>query len=208
MQWWFQSQSVKLATEAEAIRDGLLQESFSVRRTLESLTDRENLSTQESQAWLKTLEQLHYSLIDVSDRLVPPHIEHSLPLALKWLSQSWQKNPQLKIETNLPTDWEDELTHSLVVIRIVDELLRITLTAFNPESLQISLKKHADIHELFLYISFPYLLTLISYSDLKELPYLRQTFRVLTSGRCFCHTEALTVKWCFRWQDREKRLNK
>lgn len=206
MQWWFQSQSVKLVTEAEAIRDGLLQESFSVRRTLESLTERENLSTQ-VQEWLKTLEQLHYSLIDVSDRLVPPHIEHSLPLALKWLSQSWQKNPQLKIETNLPTDWEDELTHSLVVIRIVDELIRITLTAFNPESLQISLKKHADIHELFLYISFPCLLTLISYSDLKELPYLRQTFRVLTSGQCFCHTEALTVKWCFRWRDR-KRLNK
>ena len=206
MQWWFQSQSVKLVTEAEAIRDGLLQESFSVRRTLESLTERENLSTQ-VQEWLKTLEQLHYSLIDVSDRLVPPHIEHSLPLALKWLSQSWQKNPQLKIETNLPTDWEDELTHSLVVIRIVDELLRITLTAFNPEFLQISLKKHADIHELFLYISFPCLLTLISYSDLKELPYLRQTFRVLTSGQCFCHTEALTVKWCFRWRDR-KRLNK
>ena len=209
MQWWFQSQSVKLATEAEAIRDGLLQESFSMRRTLESLADRENLSTQESQEWLKTLEQLHYSLLDVSDRLVPPHIEHSLPLAIKWLSQSWQKtNPQLKIETHLPTDWGDELTHSLVVIRVVDELLRITLTAFTAESLQISLKKHADIHELFLYISFPCLLTLISYSDLKELPYLRQTFRVLTSGQCFCHTEAFTVKWCFRWRDRENRLTK
>ena len=79
MQWWFQSQSVKLATEAEAIRDGLLQESFSVRRTLESLTGRENLSTQESQAWLKTLEQFHYSLIDVSDRHVMRFNEVELP---------------------------------------------------------------------------------------------------------------------------------
>ena len=209
MQWWFQSQSVKLAASAEVIQDDLLQESFSMRRTLESLSEPDNI-TQNSQEWLKTLDNFHYSLTELSDRLAPPHIEHSLPLAIKWLSQSWQKiNPQLKIETNLPTDWRDEqLTHSLVVIRVLDELLRITLTAFTAESTQISLKKPTDMYELFLYISFPCLTTLISYCDLKELQYLRQTFRVLTSGQCFCHTEALTVKWCFRWQDREKRLTK
>lgn len=204
-QWWFEKQSVKLAAEAEAIRENLQQESFAMRRTLESLADSENLSTQPSREWLKKLELFHNSLTELGDRLAPPYIDHSLPMAVEWLSQSWQKTyPQLNIKTELPTDWEDQQTrHGVAVMSILDELFRITLTAFETESILVSLKKDGDLCKLSFKISFLCLTTQISYSSLRELRYLRQTFRMLTSGQCFCHPEELTVKWCFQWR-REK----
>ena len=143
LQWWYKQQSVKLAGEAEAIRDNLQQESFSMRRTLESLADSGNLSTQQSQKWIKNLEHFHNALTELGDRLAPPYVEHSLPMAIEWLSQSWQKKyPQLSVETKLPGEWEEHSSvYDSVIVDVLDELFRITLTAFEPESIHVSLKK-------------------------------------------------------------------
>lgn len=201
LQWWFQRQSVKLAAEAEAIRDGLVQESFSMRRTLELLADDENLSVQ-SQKWLQTLEHFHYSLIELSDRLSLPHVEHSLPLAIKWLIQSWQtSHPELKIEMRLPTESNTFPKTTLVLLMVLDELLRISLTELLAgTSLQISLEQRKNRGELNFCIFFSNEAMLRTYSNLKELKYLSQTFRFLTSGECFWRRRKLMGIWCFRWQ--------
>ena len=70
LQWWFQRQSIHLSHEAEKIRDGLLQEAFTIRRSLElSLGENGYNSVTQSQDWLNKIEKFHNSLQQLSDRL-------------------------------------------------------------------------------------------------------------------------------------------
>lgn len=203
LQWWSQRQSMQLFREAEKIRDGLLQESFTMRRSLElSLIDDVELSTKTSEDWLKKIQGFHYSLDQLSDRLSPAYIEDSLPLAIQCVVERWRTcNPRLKIEMELPEPWRHEPPdRSMVILRALDELLRITSSELLTEiSMHISLKQQGDLGELIVHISYPNVSTLICYSRPKELQYLSQTFRFLTSGQCFCRRKKLTVAWYFRW---------
>lgn len=193
LQWWSQRQSLLLLNEADIVRDSLLQDSFSLRRSLER-------SPEACQQGVEKLEVFHRSLEQLSDRLSPPHVEYSLPLAIEWLTQSWQpRYPQLNIKTQLPSIWQDTPPEgNLIILRVLDELLQITAN-FSAESLQICLKQR-EIEELNFKISFAHKSMLIAYSDLKELNYLRQTFRFLTSGQCVWQRQGLTGSWCFRWR--------
>ena len=102
-------------------------------------------------------------------------------------------------------NWKHEPPErSLVILRVLDELLQITLSELLKNiSICISLKLQGNISELIVYISYPDAPTFISYSGLKELEYLSQTFRLLTSGQCFCRSKKLTVAWYFRWVTQE-----
>lgn len=202
LQWWFQRQSMQLSYEAEKIQNGLLQESFSMRRSLEvSIVDNIE-STQGNQDWLKKIEKLNHSLEQLSDRLSPAYLEDSLPLAIQYVAEHWRKcNPRLKIEMELPTHWRNDLPdRSLVVLRVLDELLRITTSELLADaSIHISLKMQGNIGELSIHVSYPDLARLISYSNLKDLEYLSLTFRFLTSGQCYRRRKNLTLAWHFKW---------
>lgn len=204
LQWWSQRQSIQQADEAEKIRDSLLQESFSIRRSLEqSLAENDELLGDRGQKWLASIEHFHQSLAQLSDRLSPPHTEYSLPLAVQWLIDWWQtSNPRLAVETELPLDWQDESPdRSQVVLRTLNELLRVTSSELATKtSIQIRLEQKGDMSELIFYISFPNESTLKSYSDLQELKYLTQAFRFLTSGQCFWRRKELTEALYFRWR--------
>jgi hypothetical protein len=203
LQWWQQRQSGRLSCEADKIRDGLLQESFTIRRSLEvSLLSEDSTSTKLNQELLKKTEKLYHCLKQLSDRLSPAYIEDSLPLAIQCLVESWQKcNSNVKIEMEFPTVWKQEpRDRSLLILRILDELLKITLSELVTElSIHISLKQQGKIGELIVHISYPDILTLGSHWGREDLEYLRQTFQFLTSGQCFRRKEELTVAWYFRW---------
>lgn len=203
LQWWFRRQSMQMCRESEKIRDGLLQESFSMRRSLElSLVDNVEISTKKSEDWLKKVENLHHSLEELSDRLSPAYIEDSLPLAIEWLLTKWRsRNPRLKFEMELPAHWRHEPPdRSMVILRVLDELLRITSSELLTDiSIHVSLKLQGDIGELIVHISYLDLPTLVSYYNLKDLEYLSQTFRFLTSGQCFRRRKKLSVVWYFCW---------
>lgn len=208
LQWWFRRQSMQLSLEAEKIRDGLLQESFTMRRTLElSLLDNVEISTKKSQDCLKTIENFYHCLEQLSDRLSPAYIEDSLPLAIQWVIESWRYNPNLKFQLDLPAHWRHEQPdRSQIILRALDELLRITSSELLTEiSIYVSLKLQGDVGELIVHISYPDVPTLVFYSGLKDLKYLSQTFRFLTSGQCFCRRKDLTVDWYFRWVTQENR---
>ncbi|MBV9386188.1 MAG: hypothetical protein JOZ78_07145 [Chroococcidiopsidaceae cyanobacterium CP_BM_ER_R8_30] len=203
LQWWSRRQSIYLLGEAKKIQDGLLQESFALRRSLEqSLVDDIGPSAESRRDWLKQIEKFYHDLEQLSDRLSPAYIEDSLPLGIQSLLKLWQTcHPLLKIEMELPGYWRHEPPdRSLIILRALDELLQITSSELLTEILiRISLKSQGDLGELIVHISYPDKPTLVCYSNLKELEYLSQSFRILTSGKCFRRKKELKVTWYFQW---------
>jgi hypothetical protein len=208
LQWWSKKQSMYLFQESHKIRDQLLQESFVLRRSIErDLAENAELLPQNHQAWLNQLEQLHHSLEKLSDRLVPAYTEDSLPLAIQCLINSWQlRNPPVKFQLDLPTSWRQEQPErNLLIIRILDELLRINLSKNSKKILiYIGLKPQSSMVYLTVKITYNDNCNMSNFSKAKDLEYLSETFRVLTSGQCFYRREDSKISWYFSWESQEK----
>ncbi len=204
LQWWSQRQSRQLSSEAEKIREGLLQETFTLRRSLErSLLDDVDTSTKTGEDCLQQVEHFYHSLEQLSERLAPAYVEDSLPLAIQDLVESWRSRySRLKVEIALPMDWSPEpIERSLVILRVLDELLEITLSKLATDiSLHITLKQQGNLGELIVQIAYPDVATLMSSLASEDLEYLSQTFSFLTSGQCFHCRNELSVAWYFRWE--------
>lgn len=193
---------MQLFHESQKIRDGLLQESFTIRRSLErSLEDDTVLSVDKSQDWLNQVEKFHYSLEQLSNRLFPAFIEESLPLAIQFIIETWQKShAKLKFKLDLPSYWRQEPSDlSLVVVKVLDELLKITLTGMTEVSIYISLKLQSGVGRLIVQTFYPDESTLVSSYSAKDLEYLSQSFQFLTSGQCFYQRKDTTLSWCCCW---------
>lgn len=204
LQWWSCRESIKLFQEAEKIRDGLLQESFAIRRSLEMLSvDNLELSFNKTQDCLKQIDQFHQSLVQLSDRLFPAYLQDSLPLAIHCLLEPWRtSHPHLYFNIDMPAYWRQEpVGCSLTVVRALEELLRITLPeVLTPMSIDISLEEQQNIGTLIVRMTYPDIFTLISYSSLPELKFLCKTFKMLTSGKCFYRIKNLSIVWYFCWK--------
>lgn len=204
LQWWSCRESIKLFQEAEKIRDGLLQESFAIRRSLEMLSvDNLELSFNKTQDCLKQIDQFHQSLVQLSDRLFPAYLQDSLPLAIHCLLEPWRtSHPHLYFKIDMPAYWRQEpVGCSLTVVRALEELLRITLPeVLTPMSIDISLEEQQNIGTLIVRMTYPDIFTLISYSSLPELKFLCKTFKMLTSGKCFYRIKNLSIVWYFCWK--------
>jgi hypothetical protein len=202
---------MQLFLEAEKIRESLLQESFTMRRSLElSLGNQVENIDQFGEDWLEKIESFHQSLQELNDRLSPAYIEDSLPLAIQCIVEAWKRrHPQLKFEMKLPVDWRQEtLDRSRVILMALDELLRITLSEHLKEaSIFISLMPQGKLGELQVQIAYPDVGIQSNYLGLKDLDYLCQAFRFLTSGQCFCERNDLTVTWYFRWRSQKPTLH-
>jgi hypothetical protein len=194
---------MKLFVEAEKIRDDLLQESFTIRRNLDLLTvDNLNLSDNKIQECLKQIDNFHHSLVQLSDRLFPASLQDSFPLAIECLLEPWLvSNPQLYFQIDLPLYWRHEpAERSLIVLTALNELLTITLAeVFASTSVFINLKEQKNIGQLIVEITYSNVSTFVLHSRLPELNYLCETFRLLTSGKCFNRTKNMKICWYFYW---------
>ncbi|WP_341530779.1 hypothetical protein WKK05_16810 [Nostoc sp. UHCC 0302] len=203
LQWWSSRQSMKLFLEAEKIRDGLLQESFTIRRSLDLLAiDNLNLSLTKTQECLKKVDNFYHSLVQLSDRLFPAYIQDSLPLAIEFSLEQWiASNSHLDFHIDMPIYWRYESAdRSLIVLRALEELLAITLPeVLIPTSVFISLKQQENISQLIVKITYTDLSTLVFYSSFTELEYLCESFRFLTSGKCYFSRHNLSVTYYFSW---------
>jgi hypothetical protein len=210
LQWWSKRQSLHLFQESHKIRDQLLQESFILRRSIErDLAENAELLPKNHQAWLNQLEQLHHSLEKLSDRLVPAYTEDSLPIAIQCLIESWQiRNPPVKFQLDLPTGWRQEQPErNLLIVKILDELIRINLANNSKKILiYIGLKKQSNLGKLTIQTTYPDNCTIIKSSKSKDVEYLNETFRVLTSGQCFYRQEDSKISWYFSWELKENHL--
>jgi hypothetical protein len=203
LQWWFFRQSLKLFIEAEKIRDDLLQESFTIRRNLELLpADNLELSVNKTQECLKKTDDFHQSLAQLSDRLFPSYLQDSLPLAIECLLEPWlTSHPDLYFHIDVPSNWRNEpADRSLIVLRSLEELLRITLPdVLTQVSIYISLKELRNMGQLMVKITYPDVSAVDFYCSIPELSYLYESFRFLTSGKCFCRSKNVSAAWYFRW---------
>lgn len=204
LQWWQHRQSAQLCFEAEQIRNGLLQESFAIRRGLElALADEMVTSKQVDPNWLKQIGKIQQSLEKLSDHLSPPYLEDNLSLAIRWLIEQWQITyPNLDVETNLPADWRHEsIEQNRIILTTVNELLRLVLSqSVLPVSLSVNFKQQQHAHELVVQFSVAAGSTLTSDSSQTELEYLRQSFQFLTSGTCYLQRKDAAQIWYFRWR--------
>ncbi|MCC5617836.1 hypothetical protein LC605_22660 [Nostoc sp. CHAB 5836] len=203
LQWWSYRHSLKLFLEASKIHEGLLQESFTIRRSLELLAqDHLNLTISKIQEYLKQADNFHHALVELSDRLFPVYIQDSLPLAIECLLEQWlTSNSHLCFHFDIPAYWRYEpVERSLIVLRALEELLILTLPNVSaPISVFISLKQQKKIGQLVVQITYPDRSTIIFYSNSIELEYLCQSFRFLTSGKCFCRKDNLKITYYFYW---------
>ncbi|WP_143046384.1 hypothetical protein [Trichormus sp. NMC-1] len=205
LQWWSYRQSIKLFLEAERIRDGLLQESFIIRRSLDVLMiDNLSLSIDGIQEHIKKVDNFHHSLVQLSDRLCPTLIQDSLPLSIEYLLEPWlSSHPHLYFHIDMPDYWRHEPTeYSLIILRILEELLILAL----PESelliafsVYIKLRQIGNMGQLVVKISYPDISTLIFHSQLPELEYLYHSFKFLISGKCLYYKRNLRSSWHFYW---------
>ncbi|MDZ7958822.1 MAG: hypothetical protein RMY34_13225 [Aulosira sp. DedQUE10] len=203
LKWWSYQESIKRFLEAEKIRDNLLQESFSIRRNLEMLTvDNLNLSVNKIKESVKKIDNFHQSLAELSDRLFPLQLQYSLPLAIEWLLQSRLiNNSQLSFHSEMPIIWQRQsIEHSLIILSLLEQLLTIALPEMlTPISIYITLKQYKNICHLMVQITYPDVSTRVSYTNLRELKYLCDSFYLLTSGKCFYRSKNIIVTWYFYW---------
>ncbi|MEI6444105.1 MAG: hypothetical protein WCO29_13505 [Nostocales cyanobacterium ELA583] len=205
LQWWFYREFWKLFLESEKIRDDLLQESFTIRRNLDLLIiDNLSLSVTKIQAHIKTIDNFHHSLVQLSDRLCPISIQDSLPLSIECLLESWiNSHFNLDFQINMPVYWRiEQPEHSWIVLRVLEELLRITLPESEiilPIDIHITLKQIGSIGLLAVKISYPDISTLIFYSHVPELEYLYDSFKFLIAGKCSYYNKNLVSTWHFYW---------
>lgn len=203
LQWWQRRQSTQLSWEAEKIRDSLLQESFTLRRSLEiSLLNQDASLTKLNHDLLIQMDKFYHYLQQLSDRLSPAYIEDSLPLAISYRVESWKRySPHIKIKLNLPVIWQQcPFDRSLLILNILEELFRTAIAELPTEvSIVLNLEQQQNLCDLTVQISSHHTSALVSYWDKKELEYLSQTFEFLADGQCSRWKEDLTVSWWFHW---------
>jgi hypothetical protein len=103
----------------------------------------------------------------------------------------------------MPISWRiEEPECSWIILRVLEELLRITLPETEillPIYIHVTLKQIGSIALLAVKISYPDLSTFIFYSHLPELEYIYDIFKLLISGKCFYFHKNLISNWHFYW---------
>lgn len=199
-QWWHQHQTNRLHAQAESIRDDLLQQTFAFRRFLENSLEAQP-DTAQTEQWLKRFHTLYQSLEQLSDRLSPPFMGDSLPLALQFMVQTWQQShPGLTVQCNVPSDWPDQATtKNPIILSIFTGLIEsLFLENGGPCQLKITLERQDKLCTL----AFEQVQGQAAAVHTAEIKHLKEIFRSLTAGRLEVVAQASGLKGTLYWQDR------
>lgn len=217
MRWWCRREAIDLAAQADRIQNGLIQDLFAVRLSLQSALS-EVLSEafsqpledrlQQQRVWVTQAEKLHEHLTDLSHALSQPYLAESLPLAIRSRLKQWQaSHSQASLQLDLPQDWRAEpLERSRIILTLLETLLDVAVTAGLPHAaLEIvltdrSIESGRFQAELTVKITYPDVMTRRASTRVKELKYLRRCFCFLVPGRCSYQTQASAAVWRFHWK--------
>jgi hypothetical protein len=203
LQWWYNQQSRQLTREAAQIRDCLLQESCAMRRSLE--LDRikpDNVSHTSNHNWIERLEIFHTYLQELGDRLSPPYLEEGLPLAIEYLVKKWQKTqPDGQFQLQLTPQWQQQsFEGERLILTTIDKLLKLELTDFVKKAfIFIDLQQNQQDNQLKIIIRPSDSDSVVSSDKSRDLEYLSQSFRVLTSGTWITQRQKTTTTYCWKW---------
>jgi hypothetical protein len=190
-QWWYEQQWQQQQQRADAIRDGLLQQTFAFRRYLESapLVHPQDSTTQTEQ-WLERFQQFYRTLENLSNELSPPFVEDSLPLALQFAIKELQAAyPHLTVALNLPptcvsTSLAPASPDNAIMLSIVVELIQVLVSNQTyPQHLQLQLEQQNDAQTLTLHLDGIAPEKLKNIVKMAEVNYLREIFQSLVAGK-------------------------
>lgn len=200
---------MKLHHEAEEIRNGLLQESFAVRRGLEVFLESQKRCGHEHSSsavtvgydTLQILERFHLTVKAWSDRLSPPYLDDSLPHAIGHLVEGWKtRYPTLSIHLSVPTEWPIEAysDHRAIVL-VLDELFYRSSTEFPTLSaIAIHLYHHNAMGKLSVKLTQS-----VSPSpeqiQSQALIHLQRVSQGLTMGHCSYRWMGSEMQWELAW---------
>lgn len=198
MQWWQQRQIHRTHEEAELIRDGILQELFAIRRSLELAHTEQQPISQES---LQQLETLHDRLEQVSNALSPAFSRDSLSLAIQHLlHQLQQQYPQMQVSVQLPVNHRSLSLSSRVALTAFEELLALVVETFGEAlSLVVSLEYQNQMALLTVRVSGVKPGQQEAIAHLSDLSHLCHAFQFLTEGFLQQRVHDSWVEWQFRW---------
>lgn len=202
--WLHSKQYRKMRYEGEVIRERILQDLFIFRRSLELSHVKNPESQKQSEKYdLKTFENIHHSLRELSEYLYPAHVDDSLPLAISYLLESWKSDiPHLNLQINVASQEEHKENYECnrIILMILEELFQITLPLISDRvSIFTSLDWQGYRNKLIVQMNSPSIFKLESYSYLQKLDYLKKVFEFLTCGKCFYRRESSTQTWYFYW---------
>lgn len=151
-QWWQQQQVLQSHHTAESIRDGLLQQTFALRRYLE-MAESQPLATfsaepraAQTASWLTQFQALYQSLENLSNELSSPFVADSLPLALQFALENWQRShPSPPLQLTLPSAHPTQASFSQnqAVLSVTLELLK-QLPTQSAKQIQITLNSESQ----------------------------------------------------------------
>lgn len=212
LQWWQQQRITSLKQEADAIRNGVLQEVFAIRRLLalcstqQTAQKRDNLDCAPHAVELD-LEKIHTSLNQLSDRLDPPYIQESLPLAIGHAADKWKAS--LPLTLHLPQAWPSEPTvHAHLLLMLLNALCKTLSARSTPQttraallSCNVSLKCASDSKNLTITLSYSDPVPAANITQLTaQLTPIVQTFQLLSKGdftmRLAANNATFKLSWC------------
>ena len=125
LQWWHQRQLDRQHQSAERIRDGLLQDLFVIRRSLEVTQDQsQSYSGSHLAQVMEQLDSLHGDLEVISNHLSPPFAHDNFNLAVQYLLQQWQEHhPQVVLESSLEMECHGPISNDYLALMTLTEWL-------------------------------------------------------------------------------------
>ncbi|MBD2108785.1 hypothetical protein [Nodosilinea sp. FACHB-13] len=192
LRWWYRHQAQWLNREADAIRNGLLQDLFAVRRQLELLP---------GDGGLAAVEHLYQSLETLGNRLSSPYLHDSLTLAIQQTLLDWP--PQVATRAELPTQWPTEpVEHTMLLLSVLKHLGQaLAAQPSLPQGCVVSLAEYSDGKRLTVSVNYEIAVPL-ALLDLNQsetwMAYLT-TFGLFSHGQASSTHETATLRWIFDW---------
>lgn len=195
--WWYTQRQQQQHTQAEIVRDGLLQEAFALRRYLE----KDNHSQDGAVSCLEQFNQFYQSLENLSNELSPPFVEDSLPLALQFLLK---KHSQVETSLDLDTDWPcDDTENKRTILSIVAELLPLLMPETQTQDLKIPLNvrlQHTEtMNSLQLTRNMLNQQSKLLLLNSTEVQYLKEIFHSLMSGTLDINQDGIELTCQLSW---------
>lgn len=183
VQWWCDRQTLNATEQAESIRDGLLQEIFSLRRSMElQLALQPQNSLENSHRGLPQLEQIYNQLKNLAEQIAPLDLDTNFLFVIKQTLSKWSdERTDLKVSFDFPQDWNYPPSQNIhLILQFLMELLAI---AVPEESEEVLINLRSNTHQR--------IEVTVIYSDLGlhkkneelvDIHYLGQAFEFLVPG--------------------------
>ncbi|OKH43537.1 hypothetical protein NIES30_24780 [Phormidium tenue NIES-30] len=192
MRWWHRHQAQWLNREADAIRNGLLQDLFAVRRQLELLP---------GSGGLAAVEHLYQSLADLGNRLSSPYLHDSLPLAIQQALADWP--PQVPARAELPSQWPTEpIEHTLLLLAVLNHLGQaLAAQPSLPQVCVVSLAAGPDRKRLTVAVDYESAVpaALLDLDQAETWRAYLTTFDLFSQGQASATHGGAALRWFFDW---------